>query len=284
MNNAQKKNAKFASMEYVIYCDESLGKGQYYSDFFGGALVKSCDFEPAKAALEALKTELNLKGEIKWVKVTENYLQKYMDMMGLFFSLIEQGKIKVRIMFRDTAKNPSDLTRDKINNRYSILYYQFVKNAFGLCHRDKEDGEKVYLKIFFDEIPYPLEQRDAFKSHIFSLQKFWQFRKAGIKIRMDDLAEINSGKHVVQQCMDIVLGSMAFMLNKHNLEIPEGATERGKRTIAKEKLFCHILGLIRNLKDFENFQICCDTPASSPLDYWQHPYRHWEFQPSEFCK
>jgi hypothetical protein len=52
-------------MEYVIYCDESLGKGQYYSDFFGGALVKSCDFEPAKAALEALKTELNLKGEIK---------------------------------------------------------------------------------------------------------------------------------------------------------------------------------------------------------------------------
>ena len=239
-------------MEYVIYCDESLGKGQYYSDFFGGALVKSCDFEGAKAALESRKAELNLNNEIKWVKVTENYLQKYMDMMDLFFSLISQGKIKVRIMFRETSKSPSDLTRDKIDNRYSLLYYQFVKNAFGLCHRDKEDGDKVFLKIFFDEIPYPLEQRDAFKSHIYSLQKFWQFRKAGIKIRMDDLAEINFGKHVIQQCM--------------------------------EKLFYHILDHIRSLKGFENFDIYCDTPASSPLDYWKHPYRHWSFEPSEFRK
>ena len=215
-------------MEYVIYCDESLGKGQYYSDFFGGALVKSSDFENVKAILESHKAALNLNNEIKWVKVTENYLQKYMEMIDVFFSFIEQGKVKVRIMFRDTQKSPTDLTRDKIDNRYSLLYYQFVKNAFGLCHRDKEDGDNVYLRIYFDEIPYPLEQRDSFKAHIYSLQKFWQFRKAGIKIRMDDLAEINSGKHVIQQCMDIVLGSMAFMLNKHNLGILQ-ARQRGER-------------------------------------------------------
>ena len=77
---------------------------------------------------------------------------------------------------------------------------------------------------------------------------------------------------------------MAFMLNKHNLEIPAGATERGKRTVAKEKLFYHILDHIRSLKGFENFDIYCDTPASSPLDYWKHPYRHWSFEPSEFRK
>ena len=269
-------------MEYVIYCDESLGKGQYYSDFFGGALVKSSDFENVKAILESHKAALNLNNEIKWVKVTENYLQKYMEMIDVFFSFIEQGKVKVRIMFRDTQKSPTDLTRDKIDNRYSLLYYQFVKNAFGLCHRDKEDGDNVYLRIYFDEIPYPLEQRDSFKAHIYSLQKFWQFRKAGIKIRMDDLAEINSGKHVIQQCMDIVLGSMAFMLNKHNLEIPAGATERGKRTIAKEKLFYHILGHIRNLKGYENFEIYCDTPVESAVDYWCHPYRNWQFLANEF--
>ena len=275
---------KNCDMEYVIYCDESLGKGKYYSDFFGGALVKSSHFEEVKAALEEKKAELNLKNEIKWVKVTENYLQKYMEMIDLFFTFIEQGKVKVRVMFRDTEKSPSDLSRDKIDNRYSLLYYQFVKNAFGLCHRDKEDGDKVFLRIYFDEIPYPLEQRDAFKSHILSLQKFWQFRKAGIKIRMDDIAEIVSGKHSIQQCMDIILGSMAFMLNKHNEEIPEGHTERGKRTIAKEKLFFHILGHIRALKGYENFQIYCDTPAEGPVDYWKHPYRHWSFLASEFVK
>lgn len=93
-------------MEYFIYCDESLGKGKYYSDFFGGALVKSAHFEEVKVALEEKKAELNLKNEIKWVKVTENYLQKYMEMIDLFFSFIEQGKVKVRIMFRDTEKSP----------------------------------------------------------------------------------------------------------------------------------------------------------------------------------
>lgn len=94
---------KNCDMEYVIYCDESLGKGKYYSDFFGGALVKSSHFEEVKAALEEKKAELNLKNEIKWVKVTENYLQKYMEMIDLFFTFIEQGKVKVRVMFRDTV-------------------------------------------------------------------------------------------------------------------------------------------------------------------------------------
>lgn len=101
---------------------------------------------------------------------------------------------------------------------------------------------------------------------------------------MDDIAEIVSGKHPIQQCMDIILGSMAFMLNKHNEEIPEGQTERGKRTIAKEKLLFHILGHIRALKGYENFQIYCDTPAEGPVDYWKHPYRHWSFLASEFVK
>ena len=34
--------------------------------------------------------------------------------------------------------------------------------------------------------------------------------------------------------MDIVLGAMAFVLNKKHLAIASGTNERGKRTIAKE--------------------------------------------------
>ena len=32
-------------MEFIIYCDESVGKGSYYSNFFGGALIQSDKFE-----------------------------------------------------------------------------------------------------------------------------------------------------------------------------------------------------------------------------------------------
>lgn len=29
------------SKEYIIYCDESIEKGKYYSDFYGGVLIGS---------------------------------------------------------------------------------------------------------------------------------------------------------------------------------------------------------------------------------------------------
>ena len=89
-------------MEYIIYCDESVTDGKYYSDFFGGVLVRSGDFDEIKDTLEAKKQELNLLNEIKWSRVTENYLDKYIQMMDLFFSYVKQNRLKVRIMFKET--------------------------------------------------------------------------------------------------------------------------------------------------------------------------------------
>ena len=269
-------------MEYIIYCDESVTDGKYYSDFFGGVLVRSGDFDEIKDTLEAKKQELNLLNEIKWSRVTENYLDKYIQMIDLFFCYVKQNRIKVRIMFKETPHVPSGLSPEQIQNRYSLLYYQFVKHSFGLPHHDGPADKDVYLRLYFDEIPYPLDQRDAFKAHILSLQKFWQFRKARLKIRLDDIAEINSKKHTIQQCMDIVLGAMAFVLNKKHLETTPGTNERGKRTIAKEKLFNHIIELIKESNGCELFCICETTPSKSPKDYWITPYRHWKFLPAEF--
>lgn len=96
------------------------------------------------------------------------------------------------------------------------------------------------------------------------------------------IAEIDSKKHNLQQCMDIVLGAMAFVLNKKHLETAPGTNERGKRTIAKEQLFNHIIELIKESNGCEVFCICETTPSKSPKDYWITPYRHWKFLPAEF--
>ena len=269
-------------MEYIIYCDESVSNGHYYTDFFGGVLVRNIDFDTIKDAIAHKKDELLLSGEIKWVKVTENYLDKYKQMMDLFFSFIKDNKMKVRIMFRDTSQVPSNLTREQIHNRYSLLYYQFVKNAFGLVYHDGHSGIPVYLRLYFDEIPYPLDQRHAFKAHIFSLQRNSRFRRANLKIRMEDIVEIDSTKHPILQCMDIVLGSIAFMLNKKNEVCLPGLSGRVKRTIAKEQLFFHILKLIQESDGIEFFDISRSTPIIAPGDYWIMPYRHWKFTTSEY--
>lgn len=269
-------------MEYIIYSDESVSKGDFFSDFFGGALVRNSDFDAINSAIEAKKQELNLFGEIKWIKVSTAYLDKYSQMMDLFFSFIKQDKLKLRIMFRDSRQIPHKQEQEQIANRYHMLYYQFIKHAFGLTHHDGNPEEKVFLKLFFDKMPISAQENDAFKAHIAYLQNLRQFKKANIFIRPDDIAEIDSKKHSIQQCMDIVLGAMAFRLNNKHLEIPEGCSEPGKKTRAKEALFNHILKLIKDADCMDNFLIDCTTMPATPKDRWAIPYRHWKFVAAEF--
>ena len=268
-------------MEYIIYCDESTGKGKYYSNFFGGALVQSKDFDQIKQTLDEKKQSLNITAEMKWIKVTSSYLMKYVEIMDTFFSFVKDKKIKVRIMFQRNDQMPSHLGKEQVENRYYLLYYQFIKHAFGIVHHPQANAP-VYLRLYFDEIPFPLYQREVFKAHIFSLQRNAKFKQAGIMIRRDDIAEIDSKRHSIQQCVDVILGSISFMLNKKNLEMTEGATERGSRTIAKEKLFMHILELIQDSDGVKFFDISTSTPIRSLDDLWETPYLHWKLIPSEY--
>ena len=115
--------------EYIIYCDESEESGKHFSNFYGGALVRSDDVDNVRAILAARKAELNFHGEVKWNKITSNYQQKYMDLIDTFFDLVAEDKIKVRVMFTQNTVIPKNLTKRHIDEKYFILYYQFLKLA-----------------------------------------------------------------------------------------------------------------------------------------------------------
>jgi len=84
--------------------------------------------------------------------------------------------------------------------------------------------------------------------------------------------------------MDIVLGAIAFKLNKRDKEKNPVTGKRGKKTIAKEKLYKHILGHIRSLER-PNFNIGITTGTDGSLESrWTDSYRHWVFRPSEFVE
>ena len=121
-------------MEYIIYCDESITKGQYFSDFYGGALVRSSDFNQVKQILDSKKQELNLFNEIKWTKVSAQYLDKYQQMMTLFFDLIREDKIKIRIKFRQNALVHININKKQDDNSFHLLYYKYEKHSYGLIY------------------------------------------------------------------------------------------------------------------------------------------------------
>jgi hypothetical protein len=120
--------------EYIIYCDESEKSGKHFSNFYGGVLI-SCDhIDEVRRVLAAKKAELNLQKEVKWTRITDQYEEKYKDLMTCFFGLVREGKIKVRIMFTQNTHVAINLTKRHNEEGYFILYYQFLKHAFGLIH------------------------------------------------------------------------------------------------------------------------------------------------------
>ena len=54
--------------EYILFCDESEKRGQFFSNFYGGALVGASHYMAVTDRLNAVKQRLNFFGETKWEK------------------------------------------------------------------------------------------------------------------------------------------------------------------------------------------------------------------------
>lgn len=266
----------FALMNgYYIFCDESLKRGQYYSNFYGGLLINKKNFERINNLLLSKKMDLEMEdSELKWSQVNTFKLDAYKEMMDIVFELVKQDILKIRIMFTDNRFLPQNISAEKRDKEYHLLYYQFIKHAFGfkyLC-----SGSPIDLEIFFDKIPDNKEKNKEFKKFIYGIQFLPDFSSSKIRIKEDSIYEVDSKKHILLQCLDVILGSMAFRLNNLHLEKPIGSKRRGKRTIAKEKLYKYINAKIREIRP--NFNIGVSTSIDgNHLNHFEHPYRHWIF-------
>lgn len=267
------------SKEYIIYCDESADKGKFYSNFYGGVIVSSKDVENVNNLLREKASELGFTGEVKWQKVTAPYLDKYIQLINLFFDLMEQDLLKVRIMFTQNINIIRTTNEYQREYKYFLLYYQFIKHAFGLRFLPSTPQAPIRIRLYLDQLPDTKAKAQSFKGHIHGLQKDPIFRRIGLQFPEDQIAEINSKEHILLQCLDIVLGSMYFRLNDLHKEKPEGQRTRGKRTIAKEKLYKAISIRIRKL--YPNFNIGVSTSSEDKRNRFEHPYRHWLFVPED---
>ncbi len=256
--------------EYIIFSDESEVKGTYYSNFYGGVMVGASCYEEITRALNTKKLELNLRGELKWSKVTEQYLEKYMQIMDYFFEELYSKNLKARIMFRQKVKDEGR-TRKEIDNQYFMLYYQFIKHSFKLNSMPEKNFR---LRLCFDQFPHTKQKVREFRSFLLKLPK--TLKRNDIIMTTDSIIEVKSHQHILLQCIDIVLGSVCFKLNKKN-KCSGTIKRKGKRTKAKEKLCTHIRKKICNIHP--NFNIGVSTAKLK--SEWNSPYAHWNFKPKK---
>jgi hypothetical protein len=262
------------SREYFIWCEESDQSGKLFSNFYGGVLVKSEDLAEVIYTLENTCKRLYLLDEIKWHKISKHYVDKYTEIMDVFFDLVIKGKVKVRIMFTKNIYKTTHLHNGHKRDDFFMLYYQFIKHAFGFEYSNGSKNE-IFLRLHFDILPYSLDRRRLFKEYIKNLQASRPFQRAGIRLRKQDITEVDSKKHLLLQMLDVVLGAVCFRLNNKHKELLPGKKRRSKRNKAKEKVDKHIIEKIRTIR--KGFNMGMSTGSTSKEDHCHHAYRHWRF-------
>ena len=262
---------------YYIWTDESDSYGKYYANFYGGILIQSKDYEEVLSRLQAVVESVGLSGEeIKWQKVNAYTEERYMKIIDELFEILGEGKAKIRIFFRHRRHEAAGLTNEQRRKEYQMLYYQFIKHAFGLRYSNPT-GVPVRLRLFLDDMPLKKFDRQEFLDAIYNLNTTVGFTTANIRIAEGDVAEVNSKSHLPLQVMDLVLGSMCFRLNdKHLIKDIDG--KRARRTIIKERLYKYIRAKICKLHP--GFNVGTNTGITKLSDRWEQPYRHWSFVPN----
>lgn len=273
--------SKFDSEMYYIWTDESDATGKYYANFYGGILIKSEHYEEVLSRLSVVVKEQGLEQEeIKWQKVNEYTEERYKKIINVLFTLMGEGKVKMRMFFRHRQFEAVGLTNEQRRKEYPMLYYQFIKNDFGLIHSNPT-GKEVRVRLLIDDMPLKGPAREEFLKAIYHLNELKSFQKANIVIKDGDVAEVNSKRHLPLQVMDLVLGSMCFRLNdKHKERGIDG--KRAKRNIVKERIYKYIRTKIWQLHP--GFNIGITTPITKQDDLWERPYLHWNFVPRNYTK
>lgn len=264
-----------------IWLDESDKKGRYYSNFYGGILIESTYYGSFIKRLSALLSDCGIFEEIKWTKVNAFNFERYKKVVDFLFDEMKNGYIKIRIFFRNNQYKPIGLTPVQKENEFTLLYYQFIKHAFGLKYCDW--NIEKFVRLYIDDIPARGSQVSIFKRYILGLNNDNGFKANNVIIRENDIIEVDSKKHLPLQLLDLILGSICFRLNDKHKEKDASTGKRGARTVLKERLYKYILSKIREIKPYFNPGISTGLDCL-PQNRWNHSYRHWDFHPREYYR
>ncbi|KTC79079.1 hypothetical protein Lche_1099 [Legionella cherrii] len=256
--------------EIFIYADESVKKGKYYSNFYGGCLILNGDYHDyLNKLLNEKARELQINDEIKWNKVSQYTYPKYSEFIDSVFEEVKLGKIKLRIMFRHNRFLVGELTAEQKRNDFLLLYYQFLKHAFGLECFSPENTVSVNYRL--DSIPQDSKRIDKFKQFI----EFFNTNHDKLNFELGNIIEVCSKDYIILQTIDLILGAVQSKLNDQFKGMGRGLV-RPERTIYKEKIYKAIYSHINSM--LPNFNTGESTGfRGNESNKFHHNYRHWNF-------
>lgn len=254
-----------AKDNYIIICDESSKKGEKYSYFYGGAILRESKYEKISTILENYKNSLGLN-ELKRTKITNKNYKSYIEVIDLFFTFVKSGEINIRLMYSPNGELKKDIPHS-LNETYTKFYFAFIKNAFNIFYAK----ENINLRILFDDLPETKEQCLKFKKLL--IRSIISNKKPNtnkVFIKKQDIVEVDSKKHIILQCMDVIVGLLDFYLNTSSEKIEESI-----RAKAKQNVWDFVYRKILEINPSISFDKTT-TPIYSHKG-WRMPYQHFVY-------
>lgn len=249
---------------YIIVCDESTRHGEKYSYFYGGAIVKENEYEKINGILK-MYSESKQLGEVKRTKITLANCKNYVELLDLFFTFIQSGKIRARVMF---SKNKElDVIPSSLDETYCKFYYLFIRYAFSIFYAKKD----LSLRLIFDDLPETKTACAKFKSYLVqNLNSISIVNSNHVTLDAKDIEEVDSKKHIILQCMDVIMGLVDFALNSKEEDFK---TKRGQ---AKTFVWKYVASKI--LEIHPNFIIDETTKPLYSNKGWLDGYKHFVYK------
>lgn len=260
----QKK--KDRAEKYIIICDESSKYGNNYSYFYGGAMIKESEYEKTSQILESYKSQFGLH-ELKRTKITKANYKQYIDILEFFFVFVKAGKIKIRIMFSPNYELIK-FDRHSQNESFIKLYHTFIINAFNIFYARKP----INIRLIFDDLPETKSKNQLFKKLLKSkIVNNTKIDTNKVYTSDDRMEEVDSKKHIILQCVDVIVGLTDFILNTSNDDI-----KKSERAKARYEVWKCIESNILAINP--NFELTRTTQPVYSHKAWQSSYRHFVYR------
>lgn len=131
-------------MEFEVYCDESglealTNKSEHRFTAIGSIWLPAENREQLKQELNAIKARYNIKGELKWNKISPAYMALYRDVLTYFF---KAEHIRFRVIMIEAEK------ADALSFHNGDVELGFYKFYYHLLHHWLFDNNNY--NIFID--------------------------------------------------------------------------------------------------------------------------------------
>ncbi len=180
----------------------------------GGVIIPEPNIKNVHATLRKYRDEENMHAELKWTKVTNQKVAKYVRFVDYFFALNNKDQLHFHSLILDSHQfdHRKFNQGDKELGYYKFLY-QLLLHCFGRAYHKNKKGDYCLFIVHPDQ-----------RTSSYSLEALRNILNWGMAKKFDAQGEIfksiepqDSKQADIAQLNDIIIGAIGFQKNGGDL-------------------------------------------------------------------